>query len=99
MGRAPTEDRAPRRRRSALQTPAFVDRMDIPDDADGRVAIFTVDAAPQEPEGDALVSGPGGGFHTALDRLGALMDGPYAGVAIAAVLAVVLALGLLLLRR
>jgi hypothetical protein len=83
-----------------LQTPAFVDRMDLPDDADGRVAIFALD----EP-GDvaAEVMSPsvarGGPVHTALDRVGSALDGPYTGVVIAAALAVILVLGLLFLRR
>ena len=72
--------------------------MDIPDDADGRVAIFTVDVLPEEPEGgDAGV--PRGPFHAVVDRLGSWLDATYAGVAIAVVLALVLVLGLLLLRR
>jgi hypothetical protein len=82
-----------------MQTPSFVDRMDIADDADGRVAIFTVDAAPQDPALDAPASGQGGGFHAVEDRLGAWLDASFAGVVIAAALAVVLVLGLVLLRR
>ena len=72
--------------------------MDIPDDADGRVAIFTADVLPEEP----MAGMPGshaGPLHTVVDRLGSWLDGPYAGVAIAVVLALVLVLGLLLLRR
>ncbi|HSP64616.1 MAG TPA: hypothetical protein VLO10_00360 [Candidatus Deferrimicrobium sp.] len=69
--------------------------MDLPDDADGRVAIFTVD----EPIDELPPAGAGGGSHGTLGRLGAWMDAAYAGVAIAVLLAVVLALGLLLLRR
>jgi hypothetical protein len=73
--------------------------MDIPDDADGRVSIFTVDAVPDDPPLDSHASRPAGGVHAALDHLGAWLDAPYAGLAIAAALAVVLTLGLMLLRR
>jgi hypothetical protein len=102
--RDPGDDRVPRRRRSALQTPAFVERIDLPDDAEGRVAIFTVDAgpfdaAPREAALDGRVPKPGREGHPVLDRLGSWLDGRYAGVAIAALLAVVLALGLLFLRH
>lgn len=41
---------AARRRRSALQTPGFVDRIDLPDDAPGRVALFSVEMPPGEPQ-------------------------------------------------
>jgi hypothetical protein len=101
--RAWSDDRAPRRRRSALRTPAFVDRMDLPDDAEGRVAIFTVATIAGEPlrgAGEPLPGEPrGGAFYRVLDRLGGLFGSPYAAVGVAATLVVILALGLVLLHR
>ncbi len=73
--------------------------MDIADDADGRVAIFTIDAdASDQPELDSLATRRAGGFQV-LEHVSSWLDGPYAGLAIAVILAVVLALGLELLRR
>ncbi len=73
--------------------------MDIADDADGRVAIFTVDAAPVDPIADPPAPRPPRRFHATVDQLGRRMDETSAVVAIAVALVVVLVLGLLLLRR
>ena len=86
-----------RRRRSALRTPALVDRMDVADDADGRVAIFSVDGprraskiAPTPPRQDGS---------TAPARLGQMLDSPYAVAVLAGVLVVILVLGLIFSRH
>lgn len=82
-----------------MQTPAFVDRMDIPDDAGDRVAIFTVEADPLIPPATGPPPPPpAAGLPASAGRSGWL-DTPYAGVAIAVMLALVLVLGLVLLRR
>lgn len=73
--------------------------MDIPDDADGRVAIFTVEEAEEAAVPAAPVTSAGGAARSAMTRLGTWLDAPYAGVAIAALLALLLVVGLLLLRR
>ncbi len=73
--------------------------MDLPDDADGRVAIFAVDQPGDAAAGVPPVRERGGAGHAALERLGAALDTPYAGVVVAAALVVILVLGLLLLRR
>ncbi len=71
--------------------------MDVADDADGRVAIFSIDAAHRldtggTPPPPSDLPGPAG---TAA-RLGTLLDSTYAGVGIAVVLVVILVLGLVL---
>jgi hypothetical protein len=82
-----------------VRTPAFVDRMDVADDAEGRVAIFSVDGRPDaDPPGEPLRV-QRGSFRRATDRLGVWLDNPYAGAAIAAVLVLILVLGLLLSRH
>ncbi len=81
-----------------LRTPAYVDRMDVADDADGRVVIFAADA-PAEPLGSpAEPPGPRPTW-SAADRIGEWLDAPYAGVGIAVVLVMALVLGLLLSRH
>jgi hypothetical protein len=84
-----------RRRRSAQLTPALVERMDLADDAAGRVLIFSVDDdGPISPE--ASYPGPPGRH---AGRLGELIDGRYTVVVAVNVLVVLLVLGLSLLRR
>ncbi len=73
--------------------------MDVADDADGRVAIFTVDAAPIDPIADTPAPRPRRPFHATMVLLGRRMDERSAVVAIAVALVAVLVLGLLLLRR
>jgi hypothetical protein len=91
------EPRHARRRRSALRTPALVDRMDVADDADGRVAIFSV-AEPRR--ASQIVSPPPRPDETtAPTRLGQMLDSPYAVVVIAGVLVVILVLGLMFSRH
>ena len=73
--------------------------MDVADDAEGRVAIFSVDASArpdtsQTPPPPAAPASAG-----PAERLGALLDGAYAGVAIAVALVVILVLGLALGRH
>jgi hypothetical protein len=73
--------------------------MDVADDADGRVAIFSVEVHPQPaPSGGSppLHRGP---FRVATDHVGGWLDGAYAGVAMAVVLVVILVLGLALSRH
>ncbi len=74
--------------------------MDVADDADGRVAIFSVDA-PDRP--DAVATPPPLPHHPRpaglAERLGALLDSAYAGIGIAVMLAVILVLGLVLTRH
>jgi hypothetical protein len=86
-----------RRRRSALRTPALVDRMDVADDADGRVAIFSVAEPRRASEIAPTQPGPDGTTAPAL--LGRMLDSPYAVVVIAGVLVVILVLGLMLARH
>jgi hypothetical protein len=81
-----------------MRTPAFVDRMDLADDADGRVAILTVDTSPSAPGGLSGVARRGW-THAGADRVAAWLDHAYAGVGVAAALLVILVLGLLFLRR
>jgi hypothetical protein len=88
-----------RRRRSAISTPAFVDRMDVADDAAGRVAIFAADEAsegfeppPRAPVTAGTAGGPG-------QRLGDLLDSSFGPALIAVGLVVVLVVGLLLSRH
>ncbi len=80
-----------------MQTPAFVDRMDVADDADGRVSVFSVEVGGPALRDDEPTTP--GGIHAVLDRIGGWLDAPYAVVGIALGLVVVLALGLALLRR
>lgn len=72
--------------------------MDLADDADGRVAIFTIDTSPALP-GELTPNVRRGWIHAVRDQVAASLDHPYAGVGVAAALLVILALGLLLLRR
>lgn len=76
-----------------MRTPAFVDRMDLADDAEGRVAIFAGEALaePAEPHPGLVPRAP-------LPLL-AVLDGPYAQVILAGVLVAVLVLGLVLSRH
>ena len=101
MPRPATEPRPVRRRRSALGTPAFVDRMDVADDADGRVAIFSVEESPPDPGAaqSAPDARPSTATRGAAHRLGAALDSRYAAAFIAAALVGILVLGLLLTRR
>ncbi len=73
--------------------------MDLADDADGRVVIFSVEV--EADHGSAVTQAPRRrrGADVALDVLGRGLDSAYAGVVIAVGLAVVLILGLVLLRR
>jgi hypothetical protein len=72
--------------------------MDVADDADGRVAIFSV-AEPRR--GSRIVSPPPGPAEAtaAPSRLGQMLDSPYAVVVIAVVLVVILVLGLMFSRH
>lgn len=72
--------------------------MDVADDADGRVAVFTVDAgSPEPPAGTAATRrGPVG---VAADHVGVWLDGAYTGVGLAVALVAILVLGLLLSRH
>jgi hypothetical protein len=81
-----------------MRTPAFVDRMDVADDAEGRVAILTVDTSPAGPVGPSGVAHRGW-KHAGAVRLAGWLDHAYAGVGVAAALLVILVLGLLFLRR
>jgi hypothetical protein len=88
-----------RRRRSALLAPAFVDRMELPEDSEDRVAVFGVEAGSPEPT-------PGVPGRQRPERsigmsahVAAALDSRYAAPALAALLVVVLVLGMLLLKR
>ena len=71
--------------------------MDVADDADGRVAIFSV-AEPRR--GSHIVSPPPGPDEaTSPTRFGQMLDSPYAVVVIAGVLVVILVLGLMFSRH
>jgi hypothetical protein len=74
--------------------------MDVADDADGRVAIFTVDVAPARstPERPPPAAGGTGGVGAPGSRLGEVLDS-YGPAFIAVGLVVVLVLGLLLTRH
>lgn len=82
-----------RRRRSALQTPGFVDRIDLPDDAAGRVVLFSLEApvAGSEPSrshrAPALLGALAG-------WVGAVADDPMGAVVVGVALVLVLVLGL-----
>jgi hypothetical protein len=71
--------------------------MDVADDADGRVAIFTVDAR-STPERPPPAAGGTGGVGAPGSRLGEVLDS-YGPAFIAVGLVVVLVLGLLLTRH
>lgn len=79
-----------------LQTPAYVDRMELPDDAEGRVAVFRVDDGVEDQAAPFPPAHDGGGLYR---RLGAGLDSQYAPVVLAMALVLVLLLGLVLLRR
>jgi hypothetical protein len=71
--------------------------MDVADDADGRVAIFSV---PEPRRSSQIVSSPPGADEaTAPTRLGQMLDSPYAVVVIAGALVVILVLGLMFSRH
>lgn len=98
-GRHGTAERHLRRRRSVLRTPAFVDRMELPDDAEGRVAIVSVDhGAPEVATSEQNPPKRGRLFGTG-DRLGAAIDSRYTAPVLAVALVVALVVGLLLLKR
>jgi hypothetical protein len=79
-----------------LRTPPFVDRMELPDDAEGRIVIFTVGDSPQAAPSPSL---PGRRrLGRAGDRVAAGLDSRYVAPALAAVLVLLLLLGLLLKR-
>ena len=84
--------RRSRRRRSALQTPGFVDRMDEADDAAGRVVIFSVeppaDVEPPAPPSERDLGRPPSRW------IGALADDPRGAAALAVCLVLLLVLGL-----
>jgi hypothetical protein len=73
--------------------------MDVADDADGRVAIFSVDGHPEADPPGGPRPAQRGAFRGATDRAGVWLDSPYAVPAIAAVLVLILVLGLLLSRH
>jgi hypothetical protein len=84
-----------------VRIPAFVDRMEVADDADGRVTIFSVDGI-AEAGVEALASEvpePSQPPADEPENVGVGVDGRYVAGAIAAVLVAVLVLGLLLLTR
>jgi hypothetical protein len=71
--------------------------MDVADDADGRVAIFSV---PEPRRSSHIVSSPPGAEEaTVPTRVGQMLDSPYAVVVIAGVLVVILVLGLMFSRH
>ncbi len=80
-----------------MREPAYVAPMDLAEDADGRVAIFSLgdrvphSAANAEPEGKKRSAGPP-------SLMTVLLDGPLAAVVLAVTLTIVLVAGLLLLR-
>ena len=84
-----------------MRTPAFVDRIDVADDADGRVAIFASPAL--EPPEDAAAE-PASPADTpevgsVWRRLGALLDARFALPVLGGVLVVVFVIGLLVTRH
>lgn len=90
-------ERHARRRRSALQTPSFVDRIDLAEDAVGRVAVFSVEPPPGRPDLPRRRRPPAVA-RAAGHVLAAIADDPLGAVVLAVALVLVLALGLTLLR-
>lgn len=89
----------PRRRRSALRAPAVVERMQLGDDAAGRVSIFSVEEAAPSAAQPPPVAGGADRLQTLRQRVGEALDSPQAPIVLAVLLVVVLALGLLLSRH
>ncbi len=73
--------------------------MDLADDADGRVAIFSVGELSSTPGPAPPGLAHRGRLAGSTAGIGRLLDGSYAAVAVAAVLVVILVLGLLLSRH
>jgi hypothetical protein len=71
--------------------------MDVADDADGRVAIFSVDGPRRSSRIAPTPSRQDG--TTAPARVSQMLDSPYAVVVIAGVLVVILVLGLIFSRH
>lgn len=83
-----------------LRTPAFVDTMEVADDADGRVAIFSVEDAPIGSPGSRSAPELGHPPHRGAARsLGKALDSRLAPALLAAVLVLILVLGLMLTRH
>jgi hypothetical protein len=73
--------------------------MELADDAEGRVTIFAVDVTSEPATGAAVAPEGPGRLHAAGTALASTLDSRYAAPVLAGVLAVLLVLGLLLLRR
>jgi hypothetical protein len=73
--------------------------MDVADDADGRVAIFSVDGTPEAAAPGVAMAARHSAVRARAARVGAWLDGAYAGAVVAAALVVILVLGLLLSRH
>ena len=72
--------------------------MDVADDADGRVAIFSVEDLAEQVPPPPPPPGRGGAASVGA-QIGRWLDDAYAGVGVAVVLVVILVLGLLLSRH
>jgi hypothetical protein len=74
--------------------------MEVADDAEGRVAIFSIDVGSADPETvPPTVDRPHEGQGGAGRRLGEALDSRYAPVFIGAALVIILVLGLVLARH
>jgi hypothetical protein len=74
--------------------------MEVADDADGRVTIFSIDIGSADPETiPPTVERPQEGHGGAGRRLGEALDSRYAPVFIGAALVIILVLGLVLARH
>lgn len=82
-----------RRRRSALKTPAFVDRIDLPEDAAGRVVLFTVELPPGHPDLPRQRRAPAP-LAAVARWFGAVADDPLGAAVVGVALVLVLVLGL-----
>lgn len=82
-----------RRRRSALKTPAFVDRIDLPDDAAGRVVLFSVEVPPGHPDLPRRRGAPAS-LSAVARWLGSIADDPLGAVVVGVALVLALVVGL-----
>ena len=82
-----------RRRRSVLKTPAFVDRIDLPDDAAGRVVLFSVEVPPGHPDLPRRRPAPAP-LAAVAGWLGSIADDPLGAVVIGIALVLILVIGL-----
>jgi hypothetical protein len=81
-----------------LRTPAFVDRMELNEDAEDRVAIFGVEGGSPQPVATGRARPRGEAAHTVSLRLAAALDSRWAAPVLAVVLLAVFLLGMLLRR-